>query len=965
MLQDVQNLRLILRVVAFFEPDYDFRPVLDEWSRESVKELRFDREGRITRRVERAIRRAGVDVGVPEIIDLQCWVNGRLTGMDRPGPLMPFAVSNYPDVFGDAYDGGDPDGFAEGSDAPRTTLVMKFVRGFKLGDEDSLKKHGADSERDDLMRSVVEAFAVQQLLLGTFTGDPHPGNIMLEPMSLEDGSTRVRPVLLDFGLAKTLDKSMRVAFARLVTAAADGDAGHLLDAFDEIGVKLNREQPTEDLILVTYLLRDVAPPTQARARVLAHRKWIMEQRKKRMENKQKRLPVDSFPGGLLFYLRTSEILHGVGSRLGSSLPYLGTMAGFARLSLRAQTLGISTTELLGVPLQPKSDAFLETMREALKALTGTSHVGMYHADARLGALDKLSKGDVIVDDEAASLASMGRLLSPPPPRTTDEAVTSVKGLPSGVSATPRLLRSIVSRTASGYLENESGDDESSVRSTSFPGPLLLPQCLEQTRPFHGRLEARVHNLLTELFLNGDIIGAQVAVYRRGRLIVDVAGGELGSHDTRRVTSDALFNVFSVSKGVMCSCLHRALDHTPPEQVGLFRTASVGYDWPIRAVWKDFGGDNAVEKYLSSDDPRAAKRLRKRIEWKRSLSLFHVLTHGAGLAHALPSGMSLEKLSDCEAMETFLASVDENALPMHSPGAHTSYHYYNFGWAVSGVLRRLVKDGAPQTLVSQLMSAVDDSRRASWDVEGARSWRASDELFLGLPSSIDYASPRLTKLAVGTSFLSGGSGGSAIMDRLVGTEESEEDASSDEEETAEALAGKDLKALVSAVKSIKGREYLLDPRVMNREGIRRSQIPAANVHASARALAALYASLLESLRPHCPSPVISRDRLLGAITSQKPRSSVGAGAAFMAGGTASAASMTQAWGLGYQLWETEHGNVFGHAGIGGSLALASPHLDLAVAVTVNRLDSSLLATKQFLRLISKETGLRAGMWTDDA
>ena len=296
MLQDAFNLRLILSAVAWFEPQYDFRPVLDEWCSESVKELRFEREGRLTRRVRRALVRAGVDVEVPEVLDRCRWRQG-------DGASLRWAEGGVDAAaLGDAYDGGDADGAfwgGETSAVPCRTLVMRFVRGFKLGDEDAMRQHGGAGQRDGLIRSVVEDFGVHQLLAGCFTGDPHPSNVLLEPVpdasSSEPGATRLRPVLMDFGLAKSLAGAMRVAFSRLVAAASDGDSGHLLDTFDDIGVRLNRENATEDLVMVTYLLRDVQPPTAARAQVMKHRKFIMEQRKKRQSQNKPRLPAGSPP----------------------------------------------------------------------------------------------------------------------------------------------------------------------------------------------------------------------------------------------------------------------------------------------------------------------------------------------------------------------------------------------------------------------------------------------------------------------------------------------------------------------------------------------------------------------------------------------------------------------------------------------------------------------------------------------
>lgn len=55
------------------------------------------------------------------------------------------------------------------------------------------------------------------------------------------------PVLLDFGLAKTMPDAERLAFAKMVYAAEESDYQLLLEAFSEMGLVLNRENPMRDM----------------------------------------------------------------------------------------------------------------------------------------------------------------------------------------------------------------------------------------------------------------------------------------------------------------------------------------------------------------------------------------------------------------------------------------------------------------------------------------------------------------------------------------------------------------------------------------------------------------------------------------------------------------------------------------------------------------------------------------------
>jgi len=320
--------------------------------------------------VGRALKAAGAFVRSPEVLDIVAAASSKdeATNGAASAPLGSTtgdgtdsssctsqcpslaAADPLPGERGDAYDGGDADGMAlpgEVSHAPSRVLMLEFIDGFKITDKEKLQENGADPTQ--LLLGVCEAFGVQMHLLGLFNGDPHPGNIMVErvlegeeafvPGSHDAAAGALRPVLLDFGLAKQLKESSRIAFCEMVQASFLNDFASLSDSFDRMGMKLRREQPMEDMIAVRFLLRDVEPPAKARARMLKQHKWMAERRKEREAAKQRR-PIEAFPGDLLFYLRTSELLHGLGSALGAELPYLSVIGGYGRLALRAYYRGV-------------------------------------------------------------------------------------------------------------------------------------------------------------------------------------------------------------------------------------------------------------------------------------------------------------------------------------------------------------------------------------------------------------------------------------------------------------------------------------------------------------------------------------------------------------------------------------------------------------------------------------------------
>ncbi|CAM9148615.1 unnamed protein product, partial [Heterosigma akashiwo] len=68
MLEDIRNIRLIVTVVAFFEPEFDFRVIMDEWTRGVRRELDFRVEAENLQRVHAAMQRSGQNVEIPRLV---------------------------------------------------------------------------------------------------------------------------------------------------------------------------------------------------------------------------------------------------------------------------------------------------------------------------------------------------------------------------------------------------------------------------------------------------------------------------------------------------------------------------------------------------------------------------------------------------------------------------------------------------------------------------------------------------------------------------------------------------------------------------------------------------------------------------------------------------------------------------------------------------------------------------------
>ena len=291
MLQDMENLRTILHLLSKSDPDLDYTPVVEEYTKEVTKELDFRQEAQNMKEVKAILQQEGIRAIIPETMD------GLVT---------------------------------------EKVMVMDYCQGFSIRDTDSLDKYNVD--RRLLLERVCQSWAAQMHLLGIFNADPHSGNILVSTSQV-DGDASV-PVLLDFGLTKRFSPEMKLAFSKLVHSAYETDIDGLLQSFSEMGLKLNRLDPFEDMAMMQKSFSDPVPQSQAAS---AKKERIRERKMKEeamrkdqgVEKGQKlRNPVDAWPPELIFFTRVTAMLKGLCSSLEVRYPYLECMAEAASETLR-------------------------------------------------------------------------------------------------------------------------------------------------------------------------------------------------------------------------------------------------------------------------------------------------------------------------------------------------------------------------------------------------------------------------------------------------------------------------------------------------------------------------------------------------------------------------------------------------------------------------------------------------------
>ncbi|UUU36618.1 beta-lactamase family protein [Streptomyces sp. CA-210063] len=157
----------------------------------------------------------------------------------------------------------------------------------------------------------------------------------------------------------------------------------------------------------------------------------------------------------------------------------------------------------------------------------------------------------------------------------------------------------------------------------------------------------VHDAFESNLRNGDDIGASVAVYHHGELVVDLWGGARDTSGTP-YPEDALHVGYSVTKGVMGVVLASLVD-----------TGEVDLDVPVSAYWPEFGAagkDGVLVRELAS--------------------------HRAGLP-AFDEPVTKADLADWDACVRRLARQE----PAWYPGIRHGYHALTLGYLVGEVTRR--------------------------------------------------------------------------------------------------------------------------------------------------------------------------------------------------------------------------------------------------------------------------------------
>jgi CubicO group peptidase (beta-lactamase class C family) len=185
-------------------------------------------------------------------------------------------------------------------------------------------------------------------------------------------------------------------------------------------------------------------------------------------------------------------------------------------------------------------------------------------------------------------------------------------------------------------------------------------------------------------------GAQLAVYRQGRLVLDLWGGLADTQQCRKVERDTLFVLFSSTKPLASMSLHLLIERGQAQ-----------LDAPVATYWPEFAANG-----------------------KAGVTIRHVLTHKGGFPET-PPDLPWSAWGDWDAVVRAM----ENLTPRWTPGEVSAYHPINHGWVCGELVRRIDGRPFPQFLRQEITGPL-----------------GMQDTYVGLPVALEERVARLHALA---------------------------------------------------------------------------------------------------------------------------------------------------------------------------------------------------------------------------
>jgi CubicO group peptidase (beta-lactamase class C family) len=283
--------------------------------------------------------------------------------------------------------------------------------------------------------------------------------------------------------------------------------------------------------------------------------------------------------------------------------------------------------------------------------------------------------------------------------------------------------------------------------------------------------------------------------------------------------------------------------------------------------------------------------------KDKITVAQAMSHQVGL-HAMPTPFNVTHLTDWNAGIKWV----EEGKPAYEPGSKTGYHGITFGWIVGGIVQ-----GASGRHIQEFIAE-----------EIAKPLGIEQDMYVGIPDDVEE---RLTTLEIWNI---------------------------DEMQDALGKLGREFPP--DFEKALPSKCW----RHFNSMSIRKACLPSGNGHFTARALAKIYAALanegsITGVTLVSPDRIKHMNRVMtednDIVVGRRTRKGIG----FFLGGEIDGVVGP----MGPRI------TAFGHGGAGGSTGFADPEAGLAIAVTLNKMESDPPGkgrTQEICDLIRAELGV---------
>jgi len=269
---DLRNVRLLLRILARFERNLDFTPIIEELSHNAPLELDFINEGHNAEMIAKNFA-------------------------ERQNVVVPAIYWEY---------------------TTRRVLTMEFMEGDKITDVEALRRAGIDPP--DVAQLVTDLYCEQLFLHGMFHADPHPGNLLVQP-----GPTIV---MLDFGLCRQYDDKFRLAYAKMTNALVRWDLPALIESYKEMGIKVKNPDDPATYVEMGRSFMQTSKPGRGYADA-----GLVAEANDRFSAAVRANPITDIPRELLLIMRVTGLLSGLGKHLDSRVDVAASLLPYTQAAL--------------------------------------------------------------------------------------------------------------------------------------------------------------------------------------------------------------------------------------------------------------------------------------------------------------------------------------------------------------------------------------------------------------------------------------------------------------------------------------------------------------------------------------------------------------------------------------------------------------------------------------------------------